>query len=151
MRSVDTMAENGFAFAVWSVRVILTTDEISTSIGQAQGLAIFQKGHAKFSALFFRLKSVGGIWVSSILSGRRGSRGDDYSESVREDQGWPYFCPGRWIKGPPRGLAVTATWRASLLAYTTQSHFLKLLQSILQLGYVCVKWMYVSCFSNIIS
>lgn len=60
MRFVDTMAENEFPFVAWSVSGILTTNEISTSTGQARGLAIFQKYHAKFPAPFFRLESVGG-------------------------------------------------------------------------------------------
>ena len=98
------MAENGFVVVAWSVSVISTTDEISTSIGRAQELAVFQKCCAKFSALFFRLESVGGIRVSLILSGKKGSRGDDYSEVV-EDQGWPYVWPCGWIKDSPKGLA----------------------------------------------
>lgn len=40
--------------------VILTTNEISPSIGRAQGLAVFQKCCAKFPAPFFRPESVGG-------------------------------------------------------------------------------------------
>lgn len=66
--------------------VILTANEISTSISRTQGLAVFQKRCAKFPALFIRVESV---WVAlselelDSLSRVKGE--DDYSKLVEED------------------------------------------------------------------
>ena len=86
------MAENELAFVAWSASVILTANEISTSIGWTWGLAIFQKYKTMPS---FQLHSSGlSLWVAlskwdSLQE--QGGEGEDYSELVEEDQGWLYL------------------------------------------------------------